>query len=187
VEKKLTNFILITPLHRFRIRAKHEIAVEQWIEHIESRRCKKQERNTRTNKTTDDQGYKYSKNIKGRISLLDITSQNRYVYKFPWSTPHGSIGRSSSNDIIISSDGHISRSHCRIEIIENIPYLLDLGTNSGTYLNGVKIKRTPLKPKDIIKIGKTKFEFQVKEGDTIFSKNSIEGENVKNIEQVEIN
>jgi len=71
----------------------------------------------------------------------------------------------------LSCDAYISRSHCRIEIKDNVPFLLDLGSNTGTLLNGKKITCSPLKPGDIIRIGRTDFEFEVKEGNEIFSRN----------------
>jgi len=100
------------------------------------------------------------------------TQQNgrRKIHKFPKSSINGgTIGRSSSNEIVVS-DAYVSRSHCRIEIIDNVPFLLDLGSGTGTFLNGEQITKHPLKPGDIFKMGKSEYEFQVKDGDEIFTK-----------------
>jgi len=119
----------------------------------------------------DDKGYYYNKPIKGKMKLIDTSNVRRKAYKFPKTSPlGGSIGRSSSNDLTITVDGYISRSHCKIEIRDNIPYLLDLGSHTGTELNHKKVTTSPLKPGDIITMGRTDFEFQVKEGDVIFSR-----------------
>jgi len=176
--KEPFTFNISTPLRRFVIKCKHEVAVDQWIEHIENRRMKKSGQKEPSGKVkgkrnTDDKGYMYSKNIKGKMKLIDTTNKRR-VYKFPKSSPlGGSIGRSSSNDLVISVDAYISRSHCRIEIRENVPFLLDLGTTTGTILNDKKVTQAPLKPGDIIRLGRTDFEFQVKEGNEIFSRKNI--------------
>jgi len=165
------TFNVITPLRRFVLKVKHEVAVDQWIESIEERRfIKTGQKGLEIEKTriVDNKGYFYSKDIKGKMFIIDKTDNDR-MYKFPKNSPTGgSLGRSSSNHITLAFDDYISRSHCRIEIRENVPYLLDLGSNTGTLLNDNPVTSSPLKPGDIIKIGRSELEFQVKEGDMIF-------------------
>jgi len=177
--KSPLTFNITTPLRRFVIRSKHEVAVDEWIQKIDERRLLKQGQKGVTphkvqgnKKLLDNKGYMYTKPIRGKMRLIDTTNGNkRKVYKFPKSAPNGgNIGRSSSNDLSLSCDGYISRSHCRIEIKENVPFLFDLGSHTGTLLNGKKVTSSPLKPGDIVRIGRTDFEFQVKEGDLIFAK-----------------
>jgi len=81
-----------------------------------------------------------------------------------------SIGRSSSNDVTLTADKYISRSHCKIVVEENVPYLMDLGqAKDGTKLNGKRVTKAPLKPGDLIGMGKSDIIFQVKNGPAIFS------------------
>ncbi|MDR0971960.1 MAG: FHA domain-containing protein [Bacteroidales bacterium] len=67
------------------------------------------------------------------------------------------IGRSSSNDIVIN-DAKVSRRHMQIIQDDHGNFLLsDLESKNGTYINGVKIKgrEVRLSSYDIIKIGNT--------------------------------
>lgn len=63
------------------------------------------------------------------------------------------IGRSSSNDVPLR-DTKVSRKHCIIEFIDGVPYIRDVGSQKGTYVNGQKIGPEPvaLKHGDRIKI-----------------------------------
>lgn len=75
-----------------------------------------------------------------------------------------------------TNDGRMSKWHCRIEVIDNVPYLRDLGSRNGTKVlhtcslfvpvkdyvkvNGeAVIELTPLKPFDRLTIGSTDFTF----------------------------
>lgn len=79
------------------------------------------------------------------------------------------IGRSSSAGIALE-DPYVSRSHAKIKVSsKNVPFVVDLGSNKGTKLNGTKITKAPLKPGDVIKVGKTQLTFTVKDADAIFS------------------
>jgi len=90
------------------------------------------------------------------------------------------IGRSSSNDITLTADKYISRSHCKIVVENNVPYLMDLGqAKEGTKLNGKRIKKTPLKPGDRIGMGKSDITFRVKNGDAIFTEEKSKENNDK--------
>jgi len=62
------------------------------------------------------------------------------------------LGRGASNDIILS-DPTVSRRHARIELDNNQAVLVDQGSTSGTYRNGVRIERESLAHGDIIKLG----------------------------------
>lgn len=69
------------------------------------------------------------------------------------------LGRTAGCDIIIS-DVSVSHKHARIYKDKRGYYLEDSGSKNGTFLNQHQIKRPALlKAGDIIKVGKTTFEF----------------------------
>lgn len=59
------------------------------------------------------------------------------------------IGRDSSCDIQIAVDG-ISKRHFSITVTEDIPYLKDLGSSNGTFINGKITKERTIEDKDKI-------------------------------------
>ena len=74
-----------------------------------------------------------------------------------------SIGRSKSSDIVIN-DLSVSRNHCVLLRRNAGWFISDVGSLSGTYVNGVRIHgRAQVLIDDIITVGKT--EYQLKRGD----------------------
>lgn len=84
------------------------------------------------------------------------------------------IGRSSANGICLVDDQNVSRNHARINIHRSSRSLLrflggpgalircpsgceivDLGSTAGTFVNGVRVDLSPIKPGDVIRIGNT--------------------------------
>ncbi len=79
----------------------------------------------------------------------------------PWIVPLNTgkfvIGRLEGCDLILSSST-VSRKHSQITIHRGDPYLMDLGSKNGTYVNGEPVKeQIRLKNDDIIKIGSIEF------------------------------
>lgn len=69
-----------------------------------------------------------------------------------------SIGRSRSSDILIADDPTVSRDHAVLLRRKEGWFINDIGSKSGTYVNGnITEGRTSLKIDDVIKIGKTEF------------------------------
>lgn len=66
------------------------------------------------------------------------------------------IGRSSSNDIIIK-DPLVSRIHCQIIEDDNGNFrLIDTDSKNGTFINGIKRRgEIPLNKSDVVRIGNT--------------------------------
>jgi len=63
-----------------------------------------------------------------------------------------SIGRSPDQDLILP-DSFISRRHAVIERTNGSYVLVDLNSSHGTFLNGTRITRGPLKPGDTLQFG----------------------------------
>lgn len=71
------------------------------------------------------------------------------------------IGRSETNDIVIPHVS-ISRTHCRVELIDGVFYMTDLGSSNGSFIDGEKLlpnKRTPFQETAQIVLGKLDCEF----------------------------
>jgi hypothetical protein len=62
------------------------------------------------------------------------------------------IGRSSDLDMVLVED-MVSRKHARITMQGEQMWIEDLGSTNGTFVNGEKIKRAPLKEGDRVLIG----------------------------------
>lgn len=72
------------------------------------------------------------------------------------------IGKSPDCNIVIATDPTISRKHCSIVRRSGLYYLKDEESSNGTFVNNVQIiAETQIKNGDIIRIGRTKFEFSV--------------------------
>ena len=74
--------------------------------------------------------------------------------EFPLDQPQVTIGRHSSNALVIS-DGMASRSHCVIEKVGETFRLRDLNSSNGTRLNGQIVRSAVMAPGDVISIGRT--------------------------------
>jgi hypothetical protein len=80
--------------------------------------------------------------------------------KFPLYWKEFNIGSHPRNGIVVNDPG-ISSSHARIRFAKESFYLLDLASDSGTFLNGRKVLRPKkLNDWDEIRIGSTTFIFR---------------------------
>jgi len=73
-----------------------------------------------------------------------------------------SVGRASDNDLIVD-DPLVSRHHCQLKLQHGAYSLADLGSRNGSLVNGQTISEVALGPGDLIRIGSTEIEFQVRE------------------------
>ncbi len=71
------------------------------------------------------------------------------------------IGRSSENDLVLR-DGRLSRHHCRIEYVEGEWFVVDVGSQNGTWLNGRRVRRSPLSEGDEVRVGGTRLTLMPK-------------------------
>jgi pSer/pThr/pTyr-binding forkhead associated (FHA) protein len=73
-------------------------------------------------------------------------------------------GRGLNNDFVLI-DSNVSRRHCAFFTDDTEVYIEDLGSITGTLLNGEKVKgRTRIKTDDEIRIGDTEFLFYKLDG-----------------------
>lgn len=66
------------------------------------------------------------------------------------------IGRGPENDMVIA-DLRVSRQHAELRSAGGTYEIVDLGSRSGTYVNGRLVQRSPIGPQDLIGIGPSTF------------------------------
>lgn len=169
-KEKKDCFVIFTAMRKFVFRAKHEIACSEWINGISEMNSRKSSATTPTVLVgADHKGYSYSKPIDDRIILtIDCPDAEKPRQKKLGKANEHTIGRSSSCTVVVKEDKFISRAHVRISIEDNIPFLVDLGTGTGTKLNGRRVVKSALAPGDVIEIGKSRITFDVKDSESIF-------------------
>jgi serine/threonine-protein kinase len=90
------------------------------------------------------------------VVVLDVTQGPHRGLRFEFDR-HDTllVGRSSKAHLQLNKDPHFSRHHFRIEVSPPRCYLVDLGSNNGTMVNGRKVLETFLADGDVISGGKT--------------------------------
>ncbi|MEW6567537.1 MAG: FhaA domain-containing protein [Chloroflexota bacterium] len=84
-----------------------------------------------------------------------IIDGNRH---YPLDRPVVNIGRRLDNQIILD-DVHVSRTHAQLRVREGRFVLFDLGSTSGTRVNGKRVKQHVLMPGDVISIGSVRMVY----------------------------
>jgi len=83
----------------------------------------------------------------------------------PGSTRHAivggrlTIGRQDANDVVLTGDMRVSRHHAVVEEHEGEWWLRDLRSRNGVYLNGDRVRESPLREGDRFRIGGSTFMF----------------------------
>ncbi len=77
------------------------------------------------------------------------------------------IGRDSELAQIVLVDSQVSRAHCVISKQGNGFQMEDLGSRNGTLLNGNRIPKSPLRHGDELKVGGTRIQVELVEGQTV--------------------
>ena len=95
-----------------------------------------------------------------RAYLLVSTRGSRPV-QFDLGGPVIGIGRASDNDVILD-DPMVSRHHCQLKLQHGAYSFTDLGSRNGSLVNGQAVTQIALGPGDVIRIGDTEVEFQVR-------------------------
>lgn len=71
------------------------------------------------------------------------------------------VGTSTSNDVVLTSDRRVSRVHAVFERIASGWFVRDLGSRNGTFVNGERIfSERPLRSADEIRLGATRLVFR---------------------------
>lgn len=96
-------------------------------------------------------------------AALVVYAPDRSPYRFELAGDSVSIGRSpgAGNNLVIDSDGQISKRHARIEREADGRFTIyDLGSTNGTKVNGKRIDNRSINDGDELVIGTTKLTFQ---------------------------
>ncbi len=96
-----------------------------------------------------------------RAYLLVSTRGSRSV-QFDLGGPLIGIGRASDNDVIVD-DPMVSRHHCQLKLQHGAYGFADLGSINGSMVNGQLVSQIALGPGDVIEIGDTQIQFQVRQ------------------------
>ena len=93
---------------------------------------------------------------------LVVYAPDRSPFRYSISRGSVTIGRSASSgcDLVIASDGQISKKHARIELDSDGRFtLFDLNSTNGTKINGRRVEQRGLNDGDEIHIGETRITF----------------------------
>ena len=97
-------------------------------------------------------------------AYLVVSAGHGVGFRIP--LPAGStvtLGRKRSNTVPIKDDG-VSREHAEIVCTDDNWVLRDLDSLNGTYVNGIAVSQTTLRPGDEIRIGGKRFRFCIETG-----------------------
>ena len=90
-----------------------------------------------------------------RLIILTKDRSTRQVYISGRMT---TIGRTPSNSLVVDRD-RVSRKHAVIDWNGQQFAIMDVGSRNGTYVNGMRVMRRPLRNGDTITIGDCNLRF----------------------------
>ena len=96
-----------------------------------------------------------------RRAFLMVSTRGSDPVHFDLGGPLIGIGRASDNDVIVD-DPMVSRHHCQLKLQHGAYGFTDLGSRNGSTVNGETVSQIALGPGDLIRIGDTEIEFQVR-------------------------
>lgn len=96
-----------------------------------------------------------------RHAYLLVSTRGSRPVQFELGGPMIGIGRASDNDVIVD-DPLVSRHHCQLKLQHGAYSFADLGSRNGSTVNGQPVSQVALGPGDVIRIGDTEVEFQVR-------------------------
>jgi serine/threonine-protein kinase len=71
------------------------------------------------------------------------------------------VGRQPGQHICLAEDPHLSRAHCLVEVNPPLARVVDLGSKTGTWVNGQKVPQAELRDGDEVRAGLTVFRVRV--------------------------
>lgn len=98
-----------------------------------------------------------------RVYLTDAMTE--FPRRFPAESPEmaldlghapASVGRDREADFCLD-ECHVSRQHCKLELVDDAVVVRDLDSTNGTYVNGLKVSEAVLKPGDKLTVGAITF------------------------------
>ncbi len=96
-----------------------------------------------------------------RRAYLLVSTRGTRPVQFDLGGPLIGLGRASDNDVIVD-DPMVSRHHCQLKLQHGAYSFADLGSRNGSTVNGQPVSEIALGPGDVIRIGDTEIEFQVR-------------------------
>ncbi|KAL6062147.1 PH domain containing protein [Balamuthia mandrillaris] len=171
-------FRIITPIITYVLKARHKVAMEEWIDAIDRSISFVKHKNEKLQPSPPSQKRKAKDTAEAegllksnsggsrdersaidptvdRVFLEAYTPNKKKPKVFKLKKSMSVIGRSSSCDIELN-DTRISREHARIDVIDNKLVFLDLGSKRGSKINHHVVRdRTILHHGDLLKVGRT--------------------------------
>lgn len=148
--KSEKRFKIITPMATYTLKARHDVDSRDWVAAITA---------ASQGKKTYDGAREGALDLDAAVPAFSkpyvVVKQREYKLK-----DLCVIGRSSACTVCITDDKKISREHAKIENRNGKWVLLDMGSHSGTRLNGMKVTQHILKPGDLIEVGTTAINFK---------------------------
>ena len=103
------------------------------------------------------EGHHYIMPTISKLLTLRLWKGDDFIKEVVWDKPILKIGKLASADIRIE-DKLTSRMHALLEVRGQDVVLIDLGSVSGTFVNGQKRTQIQLKSGDSILVGETRIE-----------------------------
>lgn len=173
-EKNHYNFKITTPMRTVTLRAKHDVALSEWVVGLERALAKHLAKGGMAVRSTNEVLATLHEITGVKAQERNVTDfhEKMFIYleikspekKRPWTvnlpkSKDGSIksmtiGRDQSNGIIID-DERMSRAHAKVEYTDVALWLIDVGSSSGCKLNGAekRFTRERLDEGDKVKLG----------------------------------
>jgi serine phosphatase RsbU (regulator of sigma subunit) len=92
--------------------------------------------------------------LESRAHCLELIDGFDFGRIFVVGTQGATLGRTPPADIVLN-DSEVSRSHCRVAVLNGTLVVTDLNSTNGTYLDGARITEpTPVPPGAILRVGR---------------------------------
>ncbi len=106
-----------------------------------------------TKKTTRVRHFRPEQQADGRVPCVEVVAGAKRGTRITLEPGLNRIGRESSLELCLDEDG-VSRRHGEIHVDEHgVATIVDLGSTNGTFINGARASRMPLREGDRIHVG----------------------------------